>query len=431
MKRRICLHGLEVRHQSVLLAAVRHVLPSCSVKYKIKEKFMTGGDMYKYRRACFRPQGKPLFRVICRYGVLISADRPQPLAEIVLEYDSSAKAASEAVRRIVRRLLAGKIKFILEEPNLARRAAQLRGRYSITDLPEYDADNACSAVQCHLPWQVYAVSRLWSQLLERSGDKTLVRQLRVKIRRLRSVLKLLKPLLAEGEAEQWQKKLKSMADRLSAAREYDVALMVCAKIRQHHAGGELQMQNLQSLESLLMKQRQKAASGLTRGAEVNDWTGRLTDLLLVLYGQKQHGRYSGTGISEFMQMRFLHWYDKIVNMPEEIGTIRDMEKLHRIRIRIKRFRYALQAVPEITGNSVLRRSAKFMQDKLGLLHDDYVNDIMVKELLAANQDDKELCCDGALFCGWAQARADSALETLPEDWEKFCAVLKQWREEAL
>lgn len=431
MKRRICLHGLEIRHQSVLLAAVRRVLPSCSVKYKIKEKFLTGGDMYKYRRACFRPEGKPLFKAVCRYGVLVCADRPQPLAEVVLEYDSAVKPAAEAVRRIVKRLLSGKIKFILEEPNLKKRVDQLRGRYIVTELPEYDGNNACTALQSHLPWQVYAISRLWSQLLERSGDKTLVRQLRVKIRRLRSMMKLLNPLLAASDAGQWQSRLKNMADRLSAAREYDVALMVCAKIRQHRSGEELQMQNLESLEGMLTKMRQKAASGMARRAEVNDWTEKLTEFLLMLYGQKQNPKYCGMKIRDFMAMRFLRWYEKIIAMPKEPAAMHDMEQLHRTRIKIKRFRYALQAVPEIAGTSALRRAMKSMQDKLGLLHDDYVNDIMVKSLLAENPGNKSLYYDGALFCGWAQARADSALEALPGDWKKFCGELESWREETL
>lgn len=65
-----------------------------------------------------------------------------------------------------------------------------------------------------------------------------------------------------------------------------------------------------------------------------------------------------------------------------------MEQLHRIRIKLKRFRYALQSVPELAPEARLLRSLKYLQDMLGLLHDDYINTMMVEKLVAAHPETK-------------------------------------------
>ena len=88
--------------------------------------------------------------------------------------------------------------------------------------------------------------------------------------------------------------------------------------------------------------------------------------------------------------------------------MRDMEQLHKLRIKLKRFRYALQSVPEMAASPQLLRSLKYLQDMLGLLHDDYVNEQYLAQLVAAHDELPELRYEVAMLRGWERAKADAA-----------------------
>ena len=51
---------------------------------------------------------------------------------------------------------------------------------------------------------------------------------------------------------------------------------------------------------------------------------------------------------------------------ENIRIFNNMLELHQIRIKIKRFRYALQTLPEVPRDSNLLRRLKRLQDMLGV-----------------------------------------------------------------
>ena len=424
MKQRLCLHGLEVKHQSQLLNLIKKLLPAASVSYKLKEKYFHDNDMYKYRRSRFTSAAVPGVRVNCAWGVLLVSDKLLPIADIILEFDGSKETQVASVQNLLERFMASRTRFVLEEPDFSQRIDQLRGCYELRSLPVYDKERAQSLLYCHLPWQVYYISKLWSEVLSRGTEKPLMRQLRVKLRRLRSTLTLCKPLLPEQEATHWQGVLKARTNHLSDVRECDVALMTCAKLS--GAQGE---EAVPQLTAILQKRRTAAATKALKGLKLNCLTLELAQLLLWLYSAPACEREQS--LSSFLSHRFGLWYDKLLALPEKYPDLHNMEQLHRIRIKLKRFRYALQSVPELAAPPRLLRSLKYLQDMLGLLHDDYINNQMVEQLVAANKKLAELRCEGAMFAGWEQAKADAALEALPQQWESFCELLTEWKEENL
>ena len=109
----------------------------------------------------------------------------------------------------------------------------------------------------------------------------------------------------------------------------------------------------------------------------------------------------------------------------------NMEQMHRIRIKLKRFRYALQSIPEVSAEPKLLRSLKYLQDMLGLLHDNYINNKLIEAIVAKHPKIKELRYESAMFTGWEQAKADAALEILPQQWESFVGLLEAWKEKNL
>lgn len=422
MKHRLCLHGLEVKHQAQLLNLLKRLLPACKTKVKLKEKYFNDNDMYKCQLKRFVPQNSDGWRVECAWGVLLVSDKLLPVADIILEFEATNAKAVALVAQLLPKILAARLKFVLEEPELSQRLDQFRGCFDQKQLAAYDEDNAMSVLYCHLPWQVYYVSKLWQKILLRGAEKTLMRQLRVKLRRLRSLLTLCKPLLPQEEATHWQEVLKSRTNLLSDVREYDVALHTCSRLK----SGQEQDETVPQLTALLQKLRAAAAQKALRNLKINHLTLELSQLLLWLYSVPQPAKE--LTMAEFLSHRFGVWYDKLLELPEKYPDLRDMEQLHRIRIKLKRFRYALQSVPELAAEPRLLRSLKYLQDTLGLLHDDYINSLLVRQLLAANSKNTDLRYEAALFSGWEQAKADAALEALPAQWEAFSELLRQWQE---
>lgn len=422
MKHRLCLHGLEVKHQAQLLNLLKRLLPACKTKVKLKEKYFNDNDMYKCQLTRFVPQNTDAWRVECTWGVLLVSDKLLPVADIILEFEGTNGKAVAEVAELLSRLLAARLKFVLEEPELSQRLDQLRGCFDQKQMEAYDEDNAMSLLYCHLPWQVYYVSKLWQEILRRGAEKTLMRQLRVKLRRLRSLLTLCKPLLPQEKASHWQVVLKSRTNLLSDVREYDVALHTCSRLK----SGQNQDETVPQLTELLQRLRTAAAQKALRNLKINRLTLELSQLLLWIYSVPQPDKQ--LTLSGFLSHRFGVWYNKLVELPEKYPDLRDMEQLHRIRIKLKRFRYALQSVPELAAEPRLLRSLKYLQDTLGLLHDDYINTLLVQQLLAAHPKNTDLRYEAALFSGWEQAKADAALEALPAQWEAFSRLLGQWQE---
>lgn len=446
MKVRLCLHGVDVKHQAQLLGLVKKELRAYSVTYKVKERYFDNNDMYKCRVARFVPKkSDACLRVCCVWGVLLVSDKLVNVADIIFEYEHSVLAEND-VESMVQHILQGKLHFVLDEPDLSRRIALLRGSYFLDELRNYDAGTAMTALCCHLPWHLYVINKLWEQLfLSGGGQRPLWRQLRVKLRRLRSVLSLVKPLFPE--ADKWKDALKQRADALSGVREYDVLLQVCERLRAGQTrleqAGDLPQQGaapivqstmappeagaVPSLQQLLAGLRRQAQVRTLAELKLNEITLELAQLYMALFSAAAHG--CDEGLREFFVQRLGKWASKLQELPQGYPEQQDMEQLHRVRIKLKRFRYALQSVPELKASPQLLRSLKYLQDMLGLLHDDYVNEQYLQQLVAAHPELPELRYEVAMLRGYEQAKADGAADLLTNQWQEFIRLLDNWLEE--
>lgn len=427
MKQKICLHGLGLKNKGQLLTIVQKLLPTATAKNKIKEKYLPNDDLLKYKRTKLVPVNDVGYKVTCISGVMVICDNLQPLNEVIIQYE--AEAVGE-VRKLLQKLLATKIKFVLDEPDLVLRAKQMRGRTNMQDISLYDEDTSLTALYCHLPWHIYAASKAWGDLLTSANERNFVRQLRVKLRRLRSSLTFFKELLPMTTFEQYKMLIKRWTNILGDAREYDVALLTCMKIR-HAKRNEEVVEEVSRLEEILQEYRAKASKKVLSANKLNEVTLQLADMLLTMQNAVLPEEYQEMRLKAFIRLRLQSWCGKLMLLQDKYPAFDDMEQLHKIRIKVKRFRYALQGVPEIYFPTSLLRSLKSLQDMLGFLHDDYVNDMLVGEIMKQYPDDAALQYEGAMFCGWERAKAEAALASLPGLWDNFTAQLGEWQEEHL
>lgn len=425
MKGRLCLHGVGIKHQRQLLDLVKQVVPSCKLKYRIEEKYLADNDMYKYRSAKFQLKDKLGFKLTCNYGALIVKDKIHPIADVIFTYDQQRQG--QVVFDLAQRLLASKLHFLLEEPDLELRIDQLRGKFRPEESVAFDASSPATVLSCYVPCQIYGLSAAWYKLLQVRGEKSILRQVRVKLRRLRSLLKLVEPLVGPKASQACHGFLKEQANLLSSAREYDVMLQICARLK-------LQPEEAPStshLEQVLTKLRNSQVKKLLHRCSLNQFTGRLLYIAWELQQLRLQEPYASQGLEEFLGQRLSKWQQKLVKLLQASQGERNMERLHRLRIKIKRFRYGIQGVQGFEGRGSLRRGLKNMQDLLGLLHDEYINTGLLTALAKAHPEDQQLQYQVAMFCGWEQARAAAALDSLDQSMEELTEQLDLWRQDYL
>ena len=119
----------------------------------------------------------------------------------------------------------------------------------------------------------------------------------------------------------------------------------------------------------------------------------------------------------------------MLSLSKEYTDFSDMDDMHQIRIKIKRFRYVTQTI-DLTELPVdLLRQLKQLQDVLGLLHDDYVNAYWARGIALQHKDEEELQKQIQLFLSWQSARSESLLAVVSKMWENFLQMLRERQQE--
>lgn len=374
------------------------------IQARYVSRVLTGGDLH--------------LRMRTREGILVLGSGIIPLRDVVVDYETGTEnSLLAAVKK-----LCTKYDHLLVESNLKRRAAALRGSRR-EKLGRHRPVR--EAVHQYLLWQIYGVNEAWRFLLLHPEEKLLIRQQRVKIRRLRSCLIFFKGLLPEKACTEWQQYWRGEAETLSQMRELDVALMTCDRMRSETEKNETQLPIPEHLTQAFEELRRKSAADFFAHTSLRAKTFQavrfylwLNDVLAHLPDKHHAGIY--------VEKRICDWADKLKRLAEKYPDFGNMEDLHKIRIKVKRFRYVVQTVDLLDLNGSLLRKLKRLQDLLGFLHDDYVNILWAKKVAAASQkaaDRKLLEQDLALFLGWGKGQAASAVLVLPDLWQDFLSAL--------
>ena len=430
MKKRLCLQDVSGINEVDLAERLRIITGWKAGRTEEREqRFEVDGAeaVLRCRETELQPPAKNSeLRLIAREGIIIMEARLLPLREMIVVYTSRELPKLQTV---VEKLCC-RMSLIIAEPNLKQRLAQELGTYDFRKLPAYKNGSLRAMAVCHLPWQIYVVSKAWQQFLQQPEEKVFIRQLRVKLRRLRSTLSFFKPVLQRSSAVAWQNTLRQQGELLSRLRELDVALMTCEKIRSQAAASGGKLTAPTQVEELLQKLRREEAAVCLQKADLSSVTKTLAQFNIWLHERPLAPNLADKKLRKFISRRLNEWSEKLETLDKKYPDFHNMMELHQIRIKVKRFRYALQTLPEVPRDSNLLRRLKRLQDMLGFLHDDFINARLVQCFLedAANV---QLRYEAGLFAGWERAKAEAAVEMLPQLWEDFCGALNAWRKENL
>ena len=198
----------------------------------------------------------------------------------------------------------------------------------------------------------------------RQGDPVLVHQARVASRRLREAL----PLVAPGAKG---RKLERAARRLTRAlgpvRELDVALEMLEGLT---TGAEAPRGAVAKLKQVVREERQRMHTEMcTRVGRVD--VGRLRRRAASAAAKRSGGSRRDPKCVANAQLRAARRAIRLREAIESAAGLYLPDRLHEVRIAVKKLRYAMEVSRELSGSRATARlrTLKEAQDLLGHLHD--------------------------------------------------------------
>lgn len=257
-------------------------------------------------------------------------------------------------------------------------------------------------------WRDQAVAlHRWGRLVLRDEDDA-VHQMRVTVRRLRSVLATYRPLLATEQTEPLRAELKWLAALLGDVRDAEVLRKRLTRWAAEHGPGPT------GVDALRAALAERQAQGRARLLPELD-SDRYRALIAALAG--------GPPLSEAdpgekaLRKRLRRSWRRLVAAVDAADEAADADerrrRLHEVRKKAKRVRYAAESSREVFGKDAerLAEAAKSVQSTLGDLNDAAVMISTIGQVPAPDDAIRELL-------EAEEAAADAAEERFASVWKK-------------
>lgn len=248
---------------------------------------------------------------------------------------------------------------------------------------------------------------------QRGDSPEYVHQVRVAIRRLRSLLKLFAPVLPQAFRQRWTGPWRDLGRGLGEARNWDVFLSETLPPLNAAFPGAAE---LTRLERHANSRSQAAHLAVRRLLGSPAYSRLLLEFSADLFalGEEPTGQRP---LADFAARRLDRRARQASRLARNLAEL-DHAGRHRLRIAFKKLRYAIEFLAPAGGNGApYAQSLARLQEHLGRL-----NDLATaRELLAPT-----LPARPGLVMGWLGGRSDLLLEELPAFLEDFLAQTALW-----
>lgn len=386
---------------------VRRWLDRPSLRKRLAPLFETS-----FRRSTWRFEPAPgcVFHLMLDRGWVAAAGRREPISEVELELESGE--VNELFK--LAQTLADRLPLVPQILSKAERGYRL---YRNARPVPVKAQPVALAGDCP---PLAAFRRIALSCLEHqqgnlegvlnSDDPEFIHQMRVATRRLRAAMRLFAPRLPPGLAEELLPPLRQLMDRLGRARDLDVLLSEIAMPVMHALPDEPRLAVLVGA----VTDRQHAAREAAARHLGSAAYGRLMLLATAALHRPPFAEPAAEETVAAFASDRLRRLRKKVRVLAEAASTDDPASLHRLRIGVKRLRYALEFFAPLCSGRALQRLLRrlgALQDELGQL-----NDLANAGLLLMHcaGDDPRLREAVSLVGGWHASRHRELLARIPE-----------------
>ncbi len=229
-----------------------------------------------------------------------------------------------------------------------------------------------------------------------SDDPEFIHQLRVALRRLRSALRLFSPALPAEFVKRWSDGLKDAADGLGAARDLDVML---AEVLSPVAESGLADDATQRLIAMAVDRRDREKATTREQLLAASHGRQMLALASDLYALQSDALVKSANLTTFARLQLTQLRKRARKRFTAAGDLH-AEKLHELRVSLKRLRYGIEfLLPLLPEKSTVRFANEIaeIQETLGYLNDESVARSRLK---AWAGKDPELRSGAAFVAGW-------------------------------
>jgi CHAD domain-containing protein len=202
----------------------------------------------------------------------------------------------------------------------------------------------------------------------RTGDVAAIHQARVATRRLREAL----PLVARGSSGRKRARVvRRLTRALGHVRELDVALLTLAEL----AGSrDVPRTGVTALQQVIRQERSRMHADMRRTIDRCDLRKLSQKLLGAARKRDESAPRPRTADSKQLsaaRARASRRAERLAASIENAAAIYLADRLHEVRIAVKKLRYAMEIVRELSGSRATVRimTLKRAQDLLGRIHD--------------------------------------------------------------
>lgn len=264
----------------------------------------------------------------------------------------------------------------------------------------------------------------YQSFLEEPEAPRRVHKMRVKLRRLRSLLLFAKPCILEEDFQTWKQALAAWGHVFGPLRELDV---VAVEWDELCASPFISFDSKPWLGETMSKRRIDYLKQVMAEVGEGQWSSVLLEMWAWSEGHPwQQGECPGT-IGSFARWRIGGWIAALLDAGKSANWENDQE-LHDLRLRLKRIRYTLVALPFYADRRTekLLLQAEQMQSLFGVINDRATAGKTLSGL--ARGATRAVYRDIGLLSGW-QARGElDARGRLQEQWKEFKQVARRWLE---
>lgn len=253
------------------------------------------------------------------------------------------------------------------------------------DTDHLDDDPAIGELACAVLREHFAQFLAQEPGVRLGEDAEAVHRARVATRRLRAAMSLFRDYLPP-EAQRLRDELRWIAQLLGGVRDLDVQLERLAAWRAEDA--MLEPHALDSLESLLAGQRERAQAKLLHGLNSARYERLVADFAGFLRGAcPDAGAQCAKPARKEMPGLIRRRYDKVRALGDDLESDSPPSEYHALRIRCKRLRYALEFAEPLYRKAIRNYLPRLvaLQDLLGLHQDAYVAMAEMRRLSLASQ----------------------------------------------
>ena len=341
--------------------------------------------------------------------------------EIVLSKISGHKI--DCIKLAMR--LTKKHKIVLEARTHEQRIKSIVNgtEYGRFHVKEFSSRTVGEAIEDLMWWHLCGISQAGAEFCLHKAERLPVRRLRVELRKLRAVLTMLEKVLLPDVAK-WQEKLRSLTIKLAPVRELDVALSgwrsTALNKRKYSFAAD-------KLAIFLHKARIAEVNKIKEDFEFVNFTPFLLEIMHWAMNDPIKQGKSDVLLEKIADKKLANWFTAMQKIVKAHPDFDDDELAHEIRIKAKTSRYVMQSMSgkAFGDNNKVMRSIKRLQDALGVLHDNYINEEIAREIVK-KQANHSLIYQAGIFVGNERAQALRVRKLLPDLFDKFASDWHKW-----